>query len=82
MKAPSEKKTQKLHNLTDSFGFKNKNLISNHPFLIHTHLVNMLIRNITVQYIEARRDIPKQVKITIVQVWNESSELWSLARGR
>ena len=42
----------------------------------------MLIRNITVQYIEARRDIPKQVKITIVQVWNESSELWSLARGR
>ena len=42
----------------------------------------MLIRNITVKYIEARRDIPKQVKITIVQVWNESSELWSLARGR
>ena len=55
---------------------------STYPFLIHTHLVNMLIRNITVQYIEARRDIPKQVKITIVQVWNESSELWSLARGR
>ena len=69
-----------MHSFISHFDYKTP--ISTYLFLIHTHLVNMLIRNTTVQYIEARRDIPKQVKITIVQVWNESSELWSLARGR